>query len=119
MEVRCAERYRVGRVFLAGDAAHTVLPSGGLGAGTGIQDAFNLAWKLALVLRGTAGASLLDSYEAERLPIGRLSVEQTLQRHAYRAGASERTVIDDAALMFGYRYHGGAIVPEPGAADAR
>jgi hypothetical protein len=80
--------------------------------------AFNLAWKLALVLGGTAGASLLDSYEQERLPIGRLAVEQTLQRHAYRAGAAERTFIDDAALMFGYRYHGGAIVPEPGTADA-
>jgi putative polyketide hydroxylase len=118
LEARHAERYRVGRVFLAGDAAHTVLPSGGLGAGTGIQDACNLAWKLALVLGGTARASLLDSYEEERLPIGWLAVEHTLQRHAYRAGTAERTFIDDAALMFGYRYRGGAIVPEVGTADA-
>jgi hypothetical protein len=63
--------YRVGRVFVAGDAAHVHSPAGGQGMNTGMQDAFNLAWKLALVCRGTAGAdTLLDSYSAERSAIG-------------------------------------------------
>jgi hypothetical protein len=113
LQARHAERYRKERVFLVGDAAHTVLPSGGLGAGTGIQDAFNLAWKLALVLSGKAGARLLDSYQEERLPIGHLTVEQTLLRHFYRVGTTERTFIDDAEIMFGYRYQSAAILAEP------
>jgi 2-polyprenyl-6-methoxyphenol hydroxylase-like FAD-dependent oxidoreductase len=66
---RGAGRYRVGRVFVAGDAAHIHSPAGGQGMNTGIQDAFNLAWKLALVVRGRAGDWLLDTYGAERLPI--------------------------------------------------
>ncbi|MEE6135491.1 FAD-dependent monooxygenase [Mycobacterium sp. 050128] len=61
--------YRWGRVFLAGDAAHIHSPAGGQGMNTGMQDAFNLAWKLAAVLNGEAGERLLDSYEAERLPV--------------------------------------------------
>ncbi|MGB9308158.1 MAG: FAD-dependent monooxygenase [Mycobacterium sp.] len=60
---------RWGRVFLAGDAAHIHSPAGGQGMNTGIQDAFNLAWKLAAVVNGDAGDALLDSYEAERLPV--------------------------------------------------
>jgi 2-polyprenyl-6-methoxyphenol hydroxylase-like FAD-dependent oxidoreductase len=63
--------YRAGRVFLAGDAAHIHSPAGGQGMNTGMQDAINLAWKLALVQRGLAGAVLLDSYSAERSEIGR------------------------------------------------
>jgi 2-polyprenyl-6-methoxyphenol hydroxylase-like FAD-dependent oxidoreductase len=61
--------YRWGRVFLAGDAAHIHSPAGGQGMNTGMQDAFNLAWKLAAVVDGLAGDSLLDSYDAERLPV--------------------------------------------------
>ena len=61
--------YRFGRVFLAGDAAHIHSPAGGQGMNTGMQDAFNLAWKLAAVVRGEAGQTLLDSYQAERLPV--------------------------------------------------
>lgn len=61
-------RFRVGRVFLAGDAAHVHPPTGGQGLNTGVQDAYNLGWKLAHVLRG-GPASLLDTYEAERLPV--------------------------------------------------
>jgi putative polyketide hydroxylase len=114
LQARHAERYREGRVFLVGDAAHTILPSGGLGAGTGIQDAFNLAWKLALVLRGKAGVLLLDSYEEERLPIGKLVVEQTLQRHFFRAGTTERTFIDDAEMIFGFCYRSRAMFLESG-----
>jgi 2-polyprenyl-6-methoxyphenol hydroxylase-like FAD-dependent oxidoreductase len=66
--VRMVNRFRVGRVFLAGDAAHVHPPTGGQGLNTGVQDAYNLGWKLAHVLRGGPN-SLLDTYEAERLPI--------------------------------------------------
>lgn len=66
-----ATRYRAGRVFCAGDAVHRHPPSNGLGSNTSIQDSYNLAWKLALVLDGRAGAALLDSYDAERAPVGR------------------------------------------------
>lgn len=67
---RQAPHYRVGRVFLAGDAAHVHSPAGGQGMNTGLQDAANLGWKLAAVLRG-APAALLDTYQAERHPVGR------------------------------------------------
>jgi 2,4-dichlorophenol 6-monooxygenase len=66
-----ATRYRAGRVFCMGDAVHRHPPSNGLGSNTSVQDAFNLAWKLAFVLRGDAGPGLLDSYDAERAPIGK------------------------------------------------
>jgi 2,4-dichlorophenol 6-monooxygenase len=66
-----ATRYRAGRVFCAGDAVHRHPPSNGLGSNTSIQDSYNLAWKLAAVLSGTAGEALLDSYDAERAPVGR------------------------------------------------
>ena len=65
-----AERYRRGRVFLAGDAAHLFTPTGGMGMNTGIDDAVNLAWKLAAVIAGWGGPGLIGSYEAERRPIG-------------------------------------------------
>jgi hypothetical protein len=68
--VGMVDRYRVGRVLLAGDAAHVHSPAGGQGLNTGVQDAYNLGWKLALVLRG-APDRLLDSYEAERAPVAR------------------------------------------------
>ena len=68
---RMTERFRRGRVFLAGDAAHIHSPTGGQGMNTGIGDAFNLGWKLALVARGAADERLLDSYEAERMPFAR------------------------------------------------
>jgi 2-polyprenyl-6-methoxyphenol hydroxylase-like FAD-dependent oxidoreductase len=65
-----AERYRDGRVFLAGDAVHLVIPTGGLGMNTGVGDAFDLSWKLAGTIKGWGGPGLLDGYEAERRPIG-------------------------------------------------
>src|SRR5919202_228988 len=83
-EANCAERLREGRVFLAGDAAHVVPPNGGFGGNMGVQDARNLAWKLAAVVKGEAGPALLDSYEAERLPLCRLIVEQAYTRYATR-----------------------------------
>jgi 2-polyprenyl-6-methoxyphenol hydroxylase-like FAD-dependent oxidoreductase len=69
---RQAPRYRVGRVLLAGDAAHVHSPAGGQGMNTGLQDAANLGWKLAATLRGTAPPGLLDSYQEERHPVGRM-----------------------------------------------
>lgn len=74
---RMVERYRVGRFFLAGDAAHIHSPVGGQGMNTGIQDAYNLAWKLALVARGLAPESLLDSFQAERHPVAKQVLENT------------------------------------------
>src|SRR5262249_8989258 len=74
---RHAVRYRAGRVFLAGDAAHVHSPAGAQGMNTGIQDAWNLGWKLALVAKGVADEALLDTYEAERQPVGRLVLRFT------------------------------------------
>ncbi|MBW8794072.1 MAG: FAD-dependent monooxygenase [Streptomyces sp.] len=68
---RQAPSYRVGRVFLAGDAAHVHTPAGGQGMNTGLQDAANLSWKLAAVLHGHAAPDLLDTYQSERHPVGR------------------------------------------------
>lgn len=83
-ERRQADRYRVGRVFLAGDAAHIHSPLGALGMNTGIQDAANLGWKLAAAHRGRAPEWLLDSFQDERHPVGRtaLRLTDTLQRLA-------------------------------------
>jgi 2,4-dichlorophenol 6-monooxygenase len=74
-----ASDYRRGRLFLAGDAAHRHPPANGLGSNTSVQDAYNLAWKLALVVQGRAGESLLDSYDAERQPVGRQVVDRANQ----------------------------------------
>ena len=85
--------YRSGRVFVAGDAAHVHSPAGGQGMNTGMQDAFNLAWKLALVCRGEAAETLLDSYSAERSAVGdqvlkaagRLTMVATMRNHTAQA----------------------------------
>jgi FAD binding domain len=74
LQHRHATRYRAGPVFLAGDAAHVHSPAGAQGMNTGVQDAWNLGWKLALVSRGVANEALLGSYDAERRPVGRLVV---------------------------------------------
>jgi 2-polyprenyl-6-methoxyphenol hydroxylase-like FAD-dependent oxidoreductase len=74
---RMVDRYRVGRVFLAGDAAHIHSPFGGQGMNTGIQDAYNLAWKLALVITGQSPERMLNTYQEERLPIARRVLAQT------------------------------------------
>ncbi|MGW4894371.1 FAD-dependent monooxygenase [Kitasatospora sp. NPDC004240] len=77
VNVRMAERYREGRVFLAGDCAHVHPTAGGLGMNTGIQDAWNLAWKLGHVVRGLAAPALLDTYQEERLPIAAWTLDVT------------------------------------------
>jgi putative polyketide hydroxylase len=73
-----AERFQKGRVFLVGDSAHVMPPTGAFGANTGIQDAHNLAWKLSLVLKGLAGSELLSTYDTERRPVVESSVKQAL-----------------------------------------
>jgi 2-polyprenyl-6-methoxyphenol hydroxylase-like FAD-dependent oxidoreductase len=83
-ESNFAARMREGRVFLAGDAAHVVPPNGGFGGNAGVLDARNLAWKLAAVVKGEAGPALLESYDAERRPLSRLTVEQAYNRYATR-----------------------------------
>jgi hypothetical protein len=80
-----AERYRKGRVFLAGDAAHQYIPTGGYGMNTGIGDACDLGWKLAAVLRGFGGAGLLTSYDAERRPVGLRNCEASRRHSQVRA----------------------------------
>jgi 3-(3-hydroxy-phenyl)propionate hydroxylase len=79
---RQAAQYRSGRVLLAGDAAHVHSPIGGLGLGTGVQDAVNLGWKLAQVIKGTSPDSLLDTYHAERHPVGARVLKTTMAQVA-------------------------------------
>jgi 2-polyprenyl-6-methoxyphenol hydroxylase-like FAD-dependent oxidoreductase len=81
-ETRLAKHYRKGRILLAGDAAHIHAPMGGQGLNVGIQDAMNLGWKLASVLRGTASETLLDTYERERWPVGEVLRRNTLAQVA-------------------------------------
>ena len=76
-----ASNYRAGRIFIAGDAAHRHSPANGLGSNTSVQDAYNLAWKLALTLAGRADASLLDSYNDERQPVGRQVIDRAMKSH--------------------------------------
>ncbi|NVI90650.1 FAD-dependent monooxygenase [Actinomadura sp. BRA 177] len=88
VNIRMAERFRDGRVFLAGDAAHVHSPAGGQGLNTGVQDAYNLGWKLAAVINGGPPA-LLDTYEEERLPVaaGVLGISTKLHEKAARGQA--------------------------------
>ncbi|KAJ6495453.1 FAD-binding monooxygenase-like protein [Mycena sanguinolenta] len=85
--VRVAERLQYGRIFLAGDSGHQMPPWGGQGANTGIGDAYDLAWKLAAVLNGHAGKALLETYDIERQPVGRVAAETSA------SGADERGMI--------------------------
>ncbi|QKW38022.1 rifampin monooxygenase [Actinomadura sp. NAK00032] len=90
---RLAERYRVGRVLLAGDAAHIHPPAGGQGLNLGVQDAFNLGWKLAAQIRGWAPETLLDTYHAERRPIAEQVLDNTrAQTELMSAGPGPRAV---------------------------
>jgi 2-polyprenyl-6-methoxyphenol hydroxylase-like FAD-dependent oxidoreductase len=107
-----AERFRQGRIFLAGDAAHTMPPTGGFGGNTGVQDAHNLAWKMAMVLKGSAGAGLLDSYDAERRPVAEQTVEQAYSRYVtrwapYLAAGGFAAIENDLDIDLGYCYQDG------------
>jgi 2-polyprenyl-6-methoxyphenol hydroxylase-like FAD-dependent oxidoreductase len=139
----CAERYGERRVFVAGDAAHLVIPTGGLGMNTGVGDAIDLSWKLAATLAGWGGPQLLASYEKERRPIGLRNVKasraamsgrlswraayhpdirkNTAEGAAIRAemasrfDVEQRKVTEIPGIEAGYRYAGSPVVwPEPG-----
>ncbi|NUS09811.1 MAG: pentachlorophenol monooxygenase [Streptomyces sp.] len=109
---RLAERYADGRVLLAGDAAHIHPPTGAQGMNTGIQDAYNLAWKLALAVHGVAADGLLASYDAERRPVGAEVVGRTVL-HA-RQGGAEADVLREAQLLVAYP---GSPIVAPAAGD--
>ena len=108
-EANVAEHMRSGRIFLAGDSAHVMPPYGGFGGNAGIHDVHNLAWKLAFVLGGFAGPGLLDTYEPERLPVARMTVEQAYLRYVVRGaqylGTSDtQPFVNDAAVDLGFLY---------------
>ncbi|MFF3591981.1 FAD-dependent oxidoreductase [Streptomyces sp. NPDC002387] len=113
---RVANSYRDGRVFLMGDSVHEMPPTGAFGSNTGIQDAHNLAWKIAAVLRGWADPKLLDSYEAERRPVAQAtSARATLQAaREQHPGYTARTATSDSTdlmtVALGYRYASAAVV---------
>jgi 2-polyprenyl-6-methoxyphenol hydroxylase-like FAD-dependent oxidoreductase len=104
---RIANRYQVGRVFLAGDAAHVMPPKGAYGANTGIQDAHNLAWKLAAVLRDEANTDLLTTYEQERKPVAQFATNQSVLNLTDGKGR-----VHSLIPAIGYLYQSDAIVPE-------
>lgn len=110
-----ADRFRLGRIFLAGDAAHTLPPArGGYGANTGIEDAHNLAWKLDAVLSGQSAPALLDTYDAERRPIAWLRHDQIFARPDYERfatpGDKATSIIDDDAMELGQLYRSAAVL---------
>jgi 2-polyprenyl-6-methoxyphenol hydroxylase-like FAD-dependent oxidoreductase len=109
-----ADRFAMGRVFLAGDAAHVLPPTrGGFGANTGIHDAYDLAWKLAAVLAGESTPRLLDTYDAERRPVAWERLRQTFARPDYAkeaAGIADGVeLFDDVAMELGQLYRSTAV----------
>ncbi|MFP5077721.1 FAD-dependent monooxygenase [Rhizobium sp. YIM 134829] len=115
MAGRIADYYSKGRVFLAGDAAHQLPPTrGGFGANTGIDDVWNLAWKLQLVLDGTSHSSLLDSYSRERQPVALLRHQQTFARPDYARyvnnALEHEPLYDDAAMELGQLHRSDIII---------
>ena len=109
-----AERLAKAAIFLAGDAVHVMPPTGGFGGNCGIQDGYDLAWKLAYVLDGRAGEELLATYDAERSPVGAFTTEQAYTRYVLRLDPSLGTenlqpIVDEATVELGYRYRSTAI----------
>jgi len=128
---RCAERYVRGRVFLAGDAAHEMSVAGGFAMNTGIQEAHNLTWKMAAVIKGFAGHGLLETYATEREPVGKWVVDQTLRNllsvmatvqpkgggdesmESRPAGPTGRPeFFNELGLIFGATYQSNAVIPD-------
>jgi 2-polyprenyl-6-methoxyphenol hydroxylase-like FAD-dependent oxidoreductase len=121
--VRMAQKFRSGRAFLVGDAARTISPLGAFGLNTGLADAHNLAWKLAMVLAGQAGERLLDSYHEERHAVAELVTRQALSRlenprlHWDPTAVAERAaagVWNAPMVTMGYRYDSSAVIDPVG-----
>jgi hypothetical protein len=106
-----AQRFQSGRIFICGDAAHLMPPNGGFGGNTAIHDAHNLPWKLALALKGHATPRLLETYEPERKPVAKFTVEQAFSRYVSRTApwlqSSQQTdpVVNDFHIELGYLYN--------------
>jgi putative polyketide hydroxylase len=115
-----ADRYRDGAVFLAGDAAHEMPPTGGFGLNTGVQDVHNLAWKMAAVLRGQADDALLDSYHAERQPLAEtitraaLANAMSMGRTTRQSSAvlPRREFLNEQGLIYGICYQSMAVMSD-------
>ena len=115
-----AEAYGHGRIFLAGDAAHEMPPTGGFGLNTGVQDVHNLAWKLAGVLQGWCAPARLDTYDAERQPVGRAITEQSLANsismgrvdRSQAQGFARPEFLNEQGMIYGAVYDSAAIVPD-------
>ncbi len=136
MTVQVAARYREGRTFLVGDAAHRFPPTGGMGLNTGVQDAHNLAWKIAAVESGLAPDALLDSYEVERRPVAARNADVSARNAARMfevfqardrgsdpaemaaAIAGQAEHFDMLGLQLGFTYEAGALVSDGSAAPA-
>ena len=119
-----ADQFQRGRIFLAGDAAHVMPPNGGFGGNTGVQDAHNLAWKLAMALKKKAGPELLSSYEQERRPVAQFTAEQAYSRYVTRTAPYLGTdniqpVENDLNVELGYCYGGGKVHENPRESKAR
>jgi hypothetical protein len=119
------QHYRKGHVFLAGDAAHRMTPSGGMGMNTGIHDAHNLAWKLAAVLKGWVDPSLLETYESERRPVGLRNVKRSDTRRSIGRQQGEASKYEehepswsDLEIDLGYGYQSTAIIAEDSSAGS-
>ena len=121
-----AEQYRHGGIFLAGDAAHEMPPTGGFGMNTGVQDVHNLCWKLALVLQGRAADCLLQTYHDERQPLARTITEQALA-NAVSMGRLQKTsettsarpeFLNEQGMIFGASYTSAAVLPDGSAPPA-
>ncbi|HEY7340460.1 MAG TPA: FAD-dependent monooxygenase [Ktedonobacterales bacterium] len=114
--VRVADSFQQERVFLAGDAAHQMPPMGAFGMNTGIQDAQNLAWKLAAVIEDHAAPALLSTYDVERRPVARFTAEQAGMRSARSAmdpaAASRAGLADPLVITAGYQYRSHALLLE-------
>ena len=115
-----SDSFRKERIFLAGDAAHETTPSGGFGLNLGVQDAQNLAWKLAAVIRGDAAPSLLDTYEVERRPVAKEVVKATLL-NMHSLGRTQKQseaklpraqYLNEQGLIFGAHYESTAVIPD-------
>ncbi|MBB5955251.1 aklavinone 12-hydroxylase [Saccharothrix tamanrassetensis] len=112
-----SDSFRAGRVFLVGDAAKVTPPTGGMGGNTAVGDGYDIAWKLAAVLKGEAGPGLLDSYEPERRPFARYVVDGSFANYVQRlaphlAGPDVPELVDPTQLVFGYRCRSNAVLAD-------